>query len=174
MSNERMIFVLNKVHLQFMEDSAIVIYTDGSCNPKHGVGAWAAILFIDKNKFVLTGVEEHTTHQRMELQAVIKSFEYLAQANLLPRVVELYTDSQYVTGLSSRKIKLKASGFMTRKNAPIRNADLVRVLIEYSEMTNVRFIKVKAHQKNYDQNSNREVDLLARKIVREHVTSRHK
>lgn len=169
-----MIFVLNKIDLQFMEDSAIVIYTDGSCNPKHGVGAWAAILFIDKNKFVLTGVEEHTTHQRMELQAVIKSFEYLAQANLLPRVVELYTDSQYVTGLSSRKIKLKASGFMTRKNAPIRNADLVRVLIEYSEMTNVRFIKVKAHQKNYDQNSNREVDLLARKIVREHVTSRHK
>ena len=157
-----------------MEVNAIIIYTDGSCNPKHGVGAWASLLFIDESKVVLTGTEEQTTHQRMELQAVIKSFEYLAQANLLSRVVALYTDSQYVTGLSSRKMKLKASGFITRKNVPIRNADLVRILIEYSEMMNVQFIKVKAHQKNDDQNSNREVDLLARKIVREHVTSKHK
>ena len=157
-----------------MEDSAIVIYTDGSCNPKHGIGAWAAILFIDKNKFVLTGVEEQTTHQRMELQAVIKSFEYLAKANLLARAMELYADSQYVTDLSTRKVKLKAAGFMTTKNVPIRNSDLVRILIEYSEMMNVHFIKVKAHQKNDDQNSNREVDLLARKIVRERITSRQR
>ena len=157
---------------RLMGDSAIVIYTDGSCNPKHGIGAWAAILFIDKNKFVLTGVEEQTTHQRMELQAVIKSFEYLAKANLLLRVTELYTDSQYVTGLSGRKVKLKAAGFMTRRNMPIPNSDLVRILMEYSEMMNVHFIKVKAHQKNDDQNSNREVDLLARKIVRERVASK--
>lgn len=157
-----------------MEDSAIVIYTDGSCNPRHGIGAWAAILFIDKNKFVLTGVEEQTTHQRMELQAVIKSFEYLAKTNVLPRVMELYTDSQYVAGLSSRKMKLKASGFMTRKSMPIRNSDLVCVLIEYLEMMNVQFIKVKAHQRNGDQDKNREVDLLARKIVRERITSRPK
>ncbi len=157
-----------------MEESAIVIYTDGSCNSKHGVGAWASLLFIDESKVVLTGTEEQTTHQRMELQAVIKSFEYLAQAYLLSRVVELYTDSQYVTGLSSRKMKLKASGFMTRKNVPIRNADLVRILIEYSGTMNVQFIKVKAHQKNDDQNSNREVDLLVRKIVRQEVNTRYK
>ncbi len=155
-----------------MEANTIVIYTDGSCNPKHRVGAWAVLLFIDKNKFVLTGVEESTTHQRMELQAVIKSFEYLAKVKLLARVVELYTDSQYVTGLSGRKMKLKASGFMTKKSVPIRNDDLVRILIEYSEMMNVHFIKVKAHQKNDDHNKNREVDLLARKIVREHIADR--
>jgi ribonuclease HI len=157
-----------------MKVNAIIIYTDGSCNPRHGVGAWASLLFIDQSKVVLTGAEEQTTHQRMELQAVIKSFEYLAQANLLSRVVELYTDSQYVTGLSGRKIKLKASGFMTKKNVPIRNSDLVRILIEYSERMHVHFIKVKAHQKNTEQNSNREVDLLARKIVRERINSRHK
>jgi len=157
-----------------MADSAIVIYTDGSCNPKHGIGAWAAMLFIDKSKVVLTGTEEQTTHQRMELEAVIKSFEYLAKANVLSRVMELYTDSQYVTGLSGRKMKLKASGFMTKKSVPIRNSDLVRLLIEYSEMMNVQFIKVKAHQRNGDQDMNREVDLLVRKIVRERITSRPK
>ncbi len=157
-----------------MENGAIVIYTDGSCNPKQGVGAWASLLFIDESKVVLTGTEEQTTHQRMELQAVIKSFEYLAKANLGIRVVELYTDSQYVTGLSDRKMKLEASGFMTRKNLPIRNSDLVHILMEYSGTMNVQFIKVKAHQKNDNQNRNREVDLLARKIVREQITSRHK
>ncbi len=157
-----------------MEESAIVIYTDGSCNSKHGVGAWASLLFIDESKVVLTGTEEQTTHQRMELEAVIKSFEYLVKANLLHKAVKLYTDSQYVTGLSSRKMKLNASGFITRKNVPIRNSDLVRILIEYSEMMNVQFIKVKAHQKNNDQNRNREVDLLVRKIVRQEVNTRYK
>ena len=90
-----------------MEDSAIVIYTDGSCNPKQGVGAWASLLFVDESKVVLTGTEEQTTHQRMELLAVIKSFEYLAKANILLRAIELYTDSQYVTGLSDRKMKFR-------------------------------------------------------------------
>lgn len=157
-----------------MDESAIVIYTDGSCNHKHGVGAWASLLFIHESKVVLTGTEEQTTHQRMELEAVIKSFEYLVKANLLSKVVKLYTDSQYVTGLSRRMVNLKASGFSTKKNVPIRNSDLVRILIGYSEIMNLQFIKVKAHQKKGDLNGNREVDLLVRKIVRQEVNTRYK
>ena len=72
----------------------LIVYTDGSCNPEYGMGAWASILFIDENKIVLSGKEEQTTHQRMELQAVIKSFEYLAKANLQSESMELYTDRQ--------------------------------------------------------------------------------
>ncbi len=152
-----------------MKTSPIIIYTDGSCNPEYGMGAWASILFIEGKKIVLSGVEEQTTHQRMELQAVINSFEYLAKANLQSESMELYTDSQYVVGLPGRMLKLKSSGFTTNKNLPIRNADLVQVLIEYLEIMNVNFIKVKAHLNNGSQNVNREVDKLSRKLVREIV-----
>lgn len=115
-------------------------------------------------------MERQTTHQRMELQAVIKGFEYLAHTNLLTRPVELYTDSQYVCGLPARKTKLKASGFSSARNLPVRNADLVRELIAYIERMNVQFIKVKSHQKEGTRNFNREADKLARKIVREMIT----
>lgn len=157
-----------------MEVNPVIVYTDGSCNAKHGIGAWGALLFIGDQKVVLTGMEEQTTHQRMELLAVIKSFEYLAKPYLLSGRMELYTDSQYVTGLSDRASKLKASGFKTKNNRPIQNADLVSVIIEYSERMDVDFIKVKAHQTSDNENSNREVDLLVRKIVRQEVNRRSK
>jgi ribonuclease HI len=157
-----------------MEVNPVIVYTDGSCNAKHGIGAWGALLFIGDQKVVLTGIEEQTTHQRMELLAVIKSFEYLAKKYFLSGRLELYTDSQYVTGLSDRASKLKASDFKTKSSRTIRNADLVRILIGYCEMMDVHFIKLKAHHKSGDENSNREVDLLVRKIVRQQVNRRYK
>jgi ribonuclease HI len=155
-----------------MDENTIVIYTDGSCNPKFGVGAWAAMLLIDDRKFVLTGVEEQTTHQRMELQAVIKSFEYLAGENYGQNLLEIYTDSQYVVGIPGRSTKLKKFGFRTSKDRPIQNADLVQKLIGHLEMTNVKFVKVKAHLKG-GHDWNREVDRVARKMVREMVEGRN-
>ena len=103
----------------------------------------------------------------MELQAVLKAFEYLVQADVQMQAVEVHTDSQYVTGISGRRMKLKRAEFRTSRNLPVRNVDLVKMLVEFIEGMNVRFIKVKAHQKKNAENSNREVDKLSRKIVRE-------
>ncbi len=60
-----------------MEEKVIIIYTDGSCNPKIGIGAWATIIFINEGKITLEGSAKDTTHQRMELIAVIEAFSHV-------------------------------------------------------------------------------------------------
>ena len=60
-----------------MKGNEITIYTDGSCHAQKRIGAWAAIVIINIEKIVLKGVEINTTHNRMELMAVIKAIEYV-------------------------------------------------------------------------------------------------
>lgn len=152
----------------------IVVYTDGSCNPEWETGAWAAILFVKDEKIVLSGVEEKTTHQRMELTAVITAFEYLAQANLFHQFIQVFTDSQYVVGIPGRSGKLKKMSFITKSGLPLRNADLLQLLMEHIEKLKPTFIKVKAHQRGVTQSFNHEVDKLSRKLVREEVERKSK
>ena len=145
----------------------ISIYTDGSCNPSANRGGWAAIIFMGEEKKIMNGYETDTTHQRMELTAVIKALEFLKVNNLLSAPVQVYTDSQYLVRLPERKEKLEASDYRTRKNRALPNTDLIRQVIGYCALWPITFIKVKAHQKlTGDENYNREADMLSRKIVR--------
>jgi len=151
----------------------ISIYTDGSCHTQHRVGGWAAILLIGVHEIVLKGSERETTHNRMELQAVIKAFDYLEELSLKETEIRVYSDSQYVVRIRERKEKLKANEFMTKSGNVIQNKDLVLTLISYIESLNIQFIKVKAHQRKTDvRNINREVDMIARKIVRDYIKTK--
>ncbi|MGK7391391.1 MAG: ribonuclease H family protein [Candidatus Cyclobacteriaceae bacterium M2_1C_046] len=153
-----------------MLQNIIKIYTDGSCHTQLKIGAWAAILLIDDKKMTLEGIATDTTHNRMELLVVIKAFEYLHQEQINFDRAEVYSDSQYVVNIIDRKNKLKSSNFITQKKSPIQNADLVQELITIIESYPVEFKKVTAHQKQTDIiNYNREVDKLARKMVRKAV-----
>ncbi len=152
-----------------MAVDTIIIYTDGSCNTDYSIGGWASILFIGHEKIVLSGYLTQTTHQRMELHAVIKSFEHLVKINLSNLPVLLYTDSQYVVDLPKRSGKWKISGFFTNRGLPIRNIELVQELVDYFAILKLTIFKVKAHQLRGNENSNREVDKLSRSIVRDRV-----
>jgi ribonuclease HI len=150
-----------------MPQVTISIYTDGSYNPATRVGGWAAIIQYRENKIILQGTDRNSTHQRMELTAVIKAIEYVEQNQLSGNTILIYTDSQYVTGLRSRKEKLTAANFMTKKNTLLGNDDLLRQLFSLEASIRFDFIKVKAHQKASSvENLNREADILCRKVVR--------
>ena len=82
--------------------SSILIYTDGSCHTQHQIGGWAAILFINEKKIILSGTETNTTHQRMELVAVIKAIEYIQKHDKSVKKIHIISDSQYIIGLTSR------------------------------------------------------------------------
>ncbi|HET6244171.1 MAG: ribonuclease HI [Bacteroidetes bacterium] len=158
-----------------MSPDKILVYTDGSCNTKLQIGAWAAIVIIAFQKVILKDVMLETTHNRMELLAVIKAIDYLESNNLAKGVIQIYSDSQYVINLLQRKEKLKQKGFLTNKGSTIPNLDLIKKLINQMETHTLDFIKVKAHQKQGETiNYNREVDKLARKIVRERVNNSKK
>lgn len=145
----------------------IEIYTDGSCNTQTKVGAWAAIIFNGNQKIVISGTELNTTHNRMELLAVIGAVEYAAK-HAPGNSISIYTDSQYVTRLSERKEKLYKSNFITKKGTILNNTDLLQQLIRYIENYSIAFYKVKAHQKKSDINFNREADMICRKLMREY------
>lgn len=151
-----------------VSNTTIEIYTDGSCNPKANIGAWAAILQIDGKRITIKGVNENTTHNRMELLAVIKALDYLQQNDLENHPVIVYTDSQYVEKIKGRATKIEQQEYRTKAGKEIRNADLVGILINHIERGDITFKKVKAHQKAGEVlNLNREVDKIARKLVRE-------
>ena len=70
----------------------VTIYTDGACSGNPGPGGWAAILEYNGAEKMISGGEESTTNNRMELTAVIEALLALKE----PCVVELYSDSKYV------------------------------------------------------------------------------
>ncbi|MES2647131.1 MAG: RNase H family protein [Bacteroidota bacterium] len=146
------------------------IYTDGSCDTQLRVGAWVAIILYDKTKQVISGIETDTTHNRMELMAVIEAIKFVNSEFKVQTAMMIFSDSQYVTGLPNRKKSMESTGFLTRKGTPVQNELLVKILFNILSDVHVNFEKVIAHQKKTTIiNYNIEADLFARKLVREKV-----
>ena len=82
--------------------STIKIYTDGSCDTTLKTGGWAAIIFFDDKKIIFKGIEFNTTHNRMELTAVIKSLQFIEKQKYSQINVNVYSDSQYVIKIPER------------------------------------------------------------------------
>ena len=151
----------------------IDIYTDGSCNPQYKIGGWAAIIFINDKKIVLQDIATETTHNRMELKAVINAIEYVLKEIQEFKLIRIYTDSQYVERIPFRTEKLLSKDFITKGGNSLQNADLIKELIHLIDCANIEFIKVKAHQKASETpNYNREVDKLSRKLVRQQINKK--
>ncbi len=152
-----------------MKASAISVYTDGSCHTQLKAGGWAAILFWGKKKIILKGEAQQTTHNRMELLAVINAIDFVVEKDS-SAIISIFSDSQYVVQIPVRKDKLKSNLFITKKGNELQNSDLVQKLIFQIENYNITFTKVKAHLKTGETpNYNREVDIIVREIVREQV-----
>jgi ribonuclease HI len=149
----------------------IEIYTDGSCNPTQKIGAWAAILFNSGEKIILKGTVQHTTHNRMELMAVITAIDFAIE-KLKGELIVVFTDSQYVCRITERKDRLKKNSFITKKGSLLHNSDLLQLLIYQIETHSIQFVKVKAHQAaeiNNEINYNSEVDKIVRQLMRVEV-----
>ena len=150
----------------------IEIYTDGSCHTQICMGAWASIILVDGNKINLSGVVENTTHNRMEILAVIKALDYVVSNFEYSNEIKIVSDSQYVVGLLGRQTKFISSFYKTKAGNDIRNKDLVLRLFNYTDKINIRFIKIKAHQKPTDVvNYNNEVDKICRSLVRSNLNN---
>lgn len=122
-----------------MKTSSIVkIYTDGACSGNPGPGGWGAVLRYNGAEKELSGHEDNTTNNRMELMAAIKALEELKR----PCRVELYTDSVYVQqGITTWIKGWKAKGWPAR----IKNQDLWKALDELTQKHQVIFHWVKGH-----------------------------
>ena len=128
------------------ELSKVTIYTDGACSGNPGPGGWGAILSASGRSRELSGGEEHTTNNRMELMAVIKSLELLTR----PCEVKLYSDSAYVVNAFNQHWieNWQRKGWVNSAKQPVSNQDLWLKLLELTKIHKVEFIKVKGHADN--------------------------
>ena len=60
----------------------VTLYTDGACSGNPGPGGWGAILEYNGVEKELSGGEDSTTNNRMELTAVIRGLQALKEARL--------------------------------------------------------------------------------------------
>ena len=135
----------------------VIIYTDGACTGNPGAGGYCAILSFKGIEKIVSGGENLTTNNRMELLAVIKGLEALKE----PCIVKLYSDSQYVVDAFIKDwiTTWKNSGWKTAGKKEVKNRDLWERLLELLSIHTVEFIKVKGHSDN--ENNNR-CDKIAR------------
>lgn len=145
------------------------IYTDGACHPPTKTGCWG-VLILQQGvpDEVLHEIVKDTTHQRMELLAVIEATKLAIKQQL--NEVTIYTDSQYVVDLPNRRAKLEVNNYLTKAGKRLQNADLLETFFELSDRIVLLLVKVKAHQKQTnDPNPNRTIDRWVRKKLREYM-----
>ena len=143
-----------------MERKNVTIYTDGACSGNPGNGGWGTILMYNNHKKELSGAEQNTTNNRMELLAAIKGLELLKE----PCNVSLYSDSAYMVNafLQDWVSNWKNNNFRGSDKKEIKNLDLWKRLLSLTETHNVTFIKVKGHA---DNEFNNRGDFLATSAI---------
>lgn len=118
------------------------IYTDGACRGNPGPGGWAALLLAGAHEKEISGAENPTTNNRMELMAVIGALEALKR----PSEVRLYTDSQYVRrGITEWLAQWKARDWKTADRKPVKNQDLWQQLEQAAARHRVEWHWVRGH-----------------------------
>lgn len=138
----------------------VTIYTDGACSQNPGPGGWAAILMYRGVEKVITGGENETTNNRMELLAVINGLTALKEGC----IVKLYSDSAYVVNAVQNDWLFAwfHNGWRTADKKPVKNRELWEILLAQLSRHRVEFVKVKGHA---DNEYNNRCDALARAEV---------
>ncbi|ADK32098.1 ribonuclease HI [Brachyspira pilosicoli] len=148
-----------------MQKDNIIIYTDGGCRGNPGIGAWGAILLSEKHNLRLEigESEEHTTNNKMEMQAAIKALERLKHSHN----IKLYSDSAYlVNGMNSWIYSWQKNNWIKSDKKPVENKDYWLKLIELSKKHSIEFIKVKGHSSNKENNR---ADEIVNILMDEHI-----
>ncbi|MDJ1257963.1 MAG: ribonuclease HI [Candidatus Midichloria sp.] len=117
------------------------IYCDGACSGNPGKGGWGAILIWKDTTKEISGFEENTTNNRMELTAAIEALKVIKR-NVK---VEVYTDSKYVcNGITNWIQKWKKNNWRS-KNKLIKNVDLWQELELLSSKLDVSWRWIRGH-----------------------------
>lgn len=138
----------------------VTIYTDGACSGNPGQGGYGTVMLFGEARRELSGGFKLTTNNRMEVLAVIKGLEALKE----PCAVNLYSDSKYVVDAIEKGWvkKWKSNNWYRNKSEKASNIDLWEMLIKLLETHNVKFIWVKGHASNVE---NERCDELAREAI---------
>ncbi|MBR4692247.1 MAG: ribonuclease HI [Oscillospiraceae bacterium] len=122
---------------------SIEIWTDGACSGNPGPGGWAALLRFGKAEKLISGGEESTTNNRMELTAVIRALEALKE----PCSVTLRSDSKYVVDAMTLgwAEAWHRRGWVRRGGDPAKNPELWERLLDLARRHEITWEWVRGH-----------------------------
>ncbi len=147
-----------------MNSPHVTIYTDGACKGNPGQGSWAAVLLFEsggeQTVKEISGVEENTTNNRMELSAVAEALKCLKKKCS----VTLHSDSAYIVNAFNQNWidRWQRSGWRTKDKKPVKNQTLWQMILEQCRRHDIRFEKVKGHA---GVHWNERVDALAQQAL---------
>ena len=121
----------------------VEIYTDGACRGNPGPGGWGVVLVYGSVEKELSGGEELTTNNRMELLAAINGLSALRE----PCEVTLYSDSKYLVDAINLgwAASWRERGWRRSSKEEAKNPDLWEALFALLEVHTVSFVWVRGH-----------------------------
>lgn len=132
------------------------IYTDGACSGNPGPGGWGAVVRYLASETDMSGGEEKTTNNRMEMMAAVQSLKALP----LRCKVTIHTDSMYLKdGVTKWMTNWKKNGWMTASRTPVKNQDIWQELDSLLTQQDITWQWVKGHAGHPE---NERADALAR------------
>lgn len=163
--------------------NSFALFTDVSLNPKLklGVGAYllvpALFLEVSPHSIERTDVTERLVFRRfectssttLEVQTVLCALEGYRDGLKSSESVKLqiYSDSQCVTGLLRRRHVLEANGFLSKRAGhQVKNAFLYRRFYEFYDEMGFEIIKVAGHTRSCSHNTVSRIFSLVDKNVR--------
>jgi ribonuclease HI len=141
-------------------ENIVEIFTDGACSGNPGPGGYGAILKYGDRIKEISGCEQKTTNNRMELMSVIEAFRQLKK----PCRIKVISDSSYVVkGMTEWMQGWIRKNWVNSRKEPVLNRDLWEVLLQLSAPHKVEWIWVKGHNGHKE---NERCDELARNAIK--------
>ena len=140
----------------------IQMWTDGACSGNPGNGGWGVLIkLVDGNQIKLSGHEQFTTNNRMEMLAVIEGLKYLQNYSS----VIIHTDSKYVLeGITNWITNWKQNNWKSSNKKDVKNKDLWIELDTLVNKFKIEWKWVKGHSGNVENDI---ADLLATTAIKE-------
>ena len=155
-----------------MKKSSYLLFTDGACSGNPGKGAWAFVaIHLETNlgdSEVIEGADfsDQTTNNKMELTAVLKAIEWLAERKFDEAVI--WTDSKYVQeGLSSWIYGWQRNNWVTKEGNPVSNQELWKHALTLEKSLGVTWKKIRLERLpgHHGILGNERCDQLARECI---------
>jgi ribonuclease HI len=143
------------------DNKKVVIYTDGACLGNPGPGGYGVVLLYNNTRKEISGGFRLTTNNRMEIFAAIAGLKALKTCC----DVTIYSDSQYVVDAIMRgwASRWKANGWRRNKKDMAVNADLWEQLLTLCAQHEVKFVWVRGHAGNKENERCDELAVCAAK-----------
>jgi len=134
----------------------VTLYADGACSKNPGPGGWGTVLIYGDKIKKLSGFQEASTNNIMELTAVIQGMKALKEKCR----IDIYTDSKYIVDSIKEWLpNWQKNGWKTSAKKDVKNIDLWKEIIRLTELHDVEWHWVKGHNGNL---YNEECDKMAK------------